>query len=79
MFNSYFHCNLSYCFESTASVKLLNEKIQRFLFCNTFLLIKIKRLFISSQGFSSLEKNAVIRSQRAKLPIQSGVTALCRL
>jgi hypothetical protein len=39
MFNSYFHCNLSYCFESTASVKLLNVKILRFS-CNPFLFIK---------------------------------------
>ncbi len=30
---------------------------------------------MSSKGISALEKNAVICSQRAMLPIQSGVTA----
>jgi hypothetical protein len=43
-----------------------------------FLFIKNKWIFISSEGFSTLEKNALIRYQRAMLPIQSGVTALCR-
>ncbi len=33
---------------------------------NPFLFIKSKRIFISSEGFSALEKNAVICSQRAK-------------
>jgi hypothetical protein len=42
---------------------------------NPFLFIKNKRLFISSEGFSTLEKNAMICYQRAMLPIQSGVTA----
>ncbi len=31
-----------------------------------------------SEGVSALEKNAVIFSQRARLPIHSGVTARCR-
>jgi hypothetical protein len=44
---------------------------------NPFLFIKNKRLFISSDGFSTLEKNALIY-QRAMLPLQWGVTALCR-
>ncbi len=35
---------------------------------NSFLFIKNKRLFISSEGFSTLEKNALICYQRAKLP-----------
>ncbi len=39
---------------------------------------KNKRLFVSSEGFSASGKNAVICSQRAMLPIQSGVAALCR-
>jgi hypothetical protein len=33
---------------------------------------------MSSEGFSALEINAVIFSQRAMLPIHSGVTARCR-
>jgi hypothetical protein len=45
---------------------------------NPFLVFKNKRLFISSEGFSTLEKNGLICYQRAMLPIQSGVTALCR-
>jgi hypothetical protein len=45
---------------------------------NPFLFIKNKRLFISSEGFSTLEKNALICYQRAMLPIQSGVTVLGR-
>jgi hypothetical protein len=46
---------------------------------NPFLFIKNKWLFISAEGFSTLEKNALICYQRAMLlPIQSGVTALCR-
>jgi hypothetical protein len=45
---------------------------------NPFLFIKNKRLFISSEGLSTLEKNALICYQREMLPIQSGVTALCR-
>jgi hypothetical protein len=44
---------------------------------NSFLFIKIQ-LLISSEVFSALEKKAVICSQRAMLPLQSGVTALCR-
>ncbi len=40
---------------------------------NPFLFIKNKRIFISSEGFSTLEKNAL----RAMLPIQLGMTALC--
>jgi hypothetical protein len=43
-----------------------------------FLFIENKRLFISSEGFSTLEKNALICFQQAMLPFQSGVTALCR-
>jgi hypothetical protein len=43
---------------------------------NSFLFIKNKRLFISSEGFSTLEKNALICYQRAMLPFQSGVTTL---
>ncbi len=39
---------------------------------NPFILIKNKRLVISSEGFSALEKNAVRCSQRAMLPIQWG-------
>ncbi len=35
---------------------------------NPFLFIKNKRLFISSEGFSTLEKNALICYQRAMLP-----------
>ncbi len=45
---------------------------------NHFLFIKNKQLFKSSKGFSALEKTAMICSQKAMLPIQSGVTALCR-
>jgi hypothetical protein len=37
----------------------------------TLLIIKNKRLFISAEGFSTLKKTAVIRSQRAMLPIQT--------
>jgi hypothetical protein len=36
-----------------------------------------KRLFISSDGFSTLEKNALLY-QWAMLLLQWGVTALCR-
>jgi hypothetical protein len=32
--------------------------------------------YLSSEGFSTLEKNALICYQRAMLPIQSGVSAL---
>jgi hypothetical protein len=35
-----------------------------------FLFIKNKWLFISSEGFSTLEKNALICYQRAMLPLQ---------
>jgi hypothetical protein len=42
---------------------------------NPFLFIKNKSLIISSEGFSALEKNAVICFQRAMLPVQLGVTA----
>ncbi len=45
---------------------------------NPFLFIKNKRLFISSEGFSTLEKNALICYHRAMLPFQLGVTSLCR-
>jgi hypothetical protein len=45
---------------------------------NPFLFIKNKMLIIPSEGFSALEKNAVVYSQRAMLPIQLGVTALFR-
>jgi hypothetical protein len=48
-----------------------------FLLLNTFLFIKNKRLFISSEVFSALEKNALICYLMAMLPFQSGVTALC--
>ncbi len=41
------------------------------LFFNPFLFIKNKRLFISSEDFSVLEKNIVLCYQRAMLPIQS--------
>jgi hypothetical protein len=37
---------------------------------NPFLFVKNKRLFISSEGFSTLEKNTLICYQRAILPIQ---------
>jgi hypothetical protein len=43
---------------------------------NPFLFIKNKQLFTSLEGFSTLEKNALIRYQRAMLPILLGVTAL---
>ncbi len=43
---------------------------------NPFLFIQNKRLFISSEGISAVEKNAVICYQRTVLPIQSSVTAL---
>jgi hypothetical protein len=33
---------------------------------------------ILAEDFSTLEKNALICYQRAMLPIQPGVTALCR-
>ena len=36
-----------------------------------FLFIKNKRLFISSEGFPTLEKNALICYQRAMLPIHA--------
>jgi hypothetical protein len=45
---------------------------------NSFLFIKNKRQFISLEGFSALEKDHMLCSQRAMLPLQSGVTALCR-
>jgi hypothetical protein len=45
---------------------------------NPFLFIKNKLLFISSEGFSTLQKNTLICYQRAMVPIQLGVTALCR-
>jgi hypothetical protein len=45
---------------------------------NPFLLIKNKRLFISSEGFYTLEKNALICYKREMLPLQWGGTALCR-
>ncbi len=38
------------------------------LFINPFLFIKNKQLLVSSEGFSVLEKNAVIRSQRVWQP-----------
>jgi hypothetical protein len=41
-----------------------------------FLFIKNKQLFVSSEGFSTLEKTALICFQRAIPPIHSGVTAL---
>jgi hypothetical protein len=40
-----------------------------------FLFIKNKRLFILSEGFSTLEKNALICYQRAMLPIHLGSLA----
>jgi hypothetical protein len=43
-----------------------------------FLFIKNKQLFITSEGFSTLAKNALICPQRAMLPFHSGETALCR-
>ncbi len=42
-------------------------------YLNPFLFIKNKQLFISSEGFFALEKNAMICSQRAMLPIQLDV------
>jgi hypothetical protein len=45
------------------------------MYIKPLLFIKNKRLFISSEGFSTLEKTALIFYQRAMLPIQSGVTA----
>ncbi len=45
---------------------------------NPFMFIKYKCRFMSSEGFSTPEKNAVICSQRAMLTIMSGVTARCR-
>jgi hypothetical protein len=39
---------------------------------NPFLFIKNKRLFLTSEGFSTLEKNALICYQRAMLPIHLG-------
>jgi hypothetical protein len=33
---------------------------------------------ISSEGFSALEKNTVICLQKAVLPFQSGIEALCQ-
>jgi hypothetical protein len=50
----------------------------RILRVDLFLFIKNKELFISSEGFSAVEKNTVIGSQRAMLPIQLGVTARYR-
>jgi hypothetical protein len=41
-------------------------------------IIKNKQLFVSSECFSALEKNDVVCSQRAMLPIPLGVTAQCR-
>jgi hypothetical protein len=41
-----------------------------------FLFIK-KWLFYHQRGFSNLEKNTLICYQRAMLPFESGVTALC--
>ncbi len=41
---------------------------------NPFLFINNKRLFISSDGFSALGKKTMIRSHKAMLPVQSGVT-----
>jgi hypothetical protein len=37
---------------------------------NPLIFMKSKRLVISSEGFSALEKNTMICSQRAILPIQ---------
>ncbi len=43
-----------------------------------FLIHQKITIFIYSEGFSAFGKNAMICYQRAMLPIQSGVTALCR-
>ncbi len=40
-------------------------------FLHPFLFIENKRLFISSEGFSTLEKNALICNQKAMLPVES--------
>jgi hypothetical protein len=37
---------------------------------NPFLFVKNKQLFVSTQGFFTLEKNSLICYQRAMLPIQ---------
>ncbi len=63
------HCMCIFC--SLHCSPLNNEHV------NPFLFIKNKRLFISSEGFYTLEKNALICYQSAMLPFQSGVTALC--
>jgi hypothetical protein len=34
---------------------------------------------MSSEDFAALEKNAVIRTQRAVLPIKSGIAARCSI
>jgi hypothetical protein len=51
---------------------------ESYMHTSPFLFIKNKRLFISSEGFSTLEKNVLICYQRAMLPLQWGVTALRR-
>jgi hypothetical protein len=42
----------------------------------TFFFIETKRQFVSSKGFSDLEKNAVMCSQRAMLPDNSPMQIL---
>jgi hypothetical protein len=47
---------------------------------NPFLFIRNKLTIMSSEGFSALEKNVMLCSQRAMLPIKScTATASCRL
>ena len=44
-----------------------------------FIFIKNKCNFMSSEGFSTLEKNALICYQRAMLPFKSGVIVLLQI
>jgi hypothetical protein len=46
---------------------------------NPFIFIKNKHHVVSSEGFSALEKNAVIWSQRAMLPIHPTTDSNVRL
>jgi hypothetical protein len=48
-------------------------------FINPFIFVGKKYRVMSSEGFSFLEKNTMICSQRAMLAIQSGTTVRCRL
>ncbi len=72
------------CFAETQKDKmsenesLYHKFVGTYLYLKPFLFINNNKLSILSEGFSPLEKNALICSLGAILPIQSGVAALCR-